>query len=103
VPIKELYDRYNRDLTPLFKGRTRDVTEENIQARIRGNILMAISNKEGSMVLSTGNKSELAHGILHALRDMSGGLAHLRLAQDARSMNCPVTSTQMTRSSRRIR
>ena len=52
-----------------------DVTEENIQARIRGNYLMAISNKFGSMVLSTGNKSELAVGYCTLYGDMAGGLA----------------------------
>ena len=53
----------------------RDVTEENIQARIRGNLLMAISNKQGSLLLTTGNKSELAVGYCTLYGDMSGGLA----------------------------
>ncbi|MBN2159453.1 MAG: NAD+ synthase [Spirochaetes bacterium] len=75
VPIKGLYDRYRADLKEIFRGKPEDVTEENIQARIRGNILMAISNKEKSLVLSTGNKSELAMGYCTLYGDMSGGLA----------------------------
>ncbi len=77
VPIKGLFDRYRADLKEVFRGKPEDVTEENIQARIRGNILMALSNKEGSLVLSTGNKSELAMGYCTLYGDMSGGLAAL--------------------------
>jgi NAD+ synthetase len=62
-------------LQPIFTGWPADVTEENIQARIRGNFLMALSNKFGSMVLSTGNKSELAVGYCTLYGDMAGGLA----------------------------
>src|SRR5579863_8585205 len=58
IPISDVFDAYRKALEPIFAGRTPDVTEENIQARIRGNYLMALSNKFGSMVLSTGNKSE---------------------------------------------
>ncbi|MBN1497598.1 MAG: NAD+ synthase [Spirochaetes bacterium] len=75
LPIKALYDRYRQDLKVLFGDRPEDVTEENIQARIRGNILMAVSNKDRSLVLSTGNKSELAMGYCTLYGDMSGGLA----------------------------
>jgi NAD+ synthetase len=75
VPIEALMTAYERSLAPLFAGRSPDVTEENIQARIRGNILMAISNKFGHLVLSTGNKSELAVGYCTLYGDMSGGLA----------------------------
>src|SRR4030042_729406 len=75
VPIKGLYNQYRNDLEQLFRGKPEDVTEENIQARIRGNILMAVSNKEKSLVLSTGNKSELAMGYCTLYGDMSGGLA----------------------------
>ncbi len=75
VPIGALHDRYRQDLKALFGDRPEDVTEENIQARIRGNILMAVSNKERSLVLSTGNKSELAMGYCTLYGDMSGGLA----------------------------
>jgi NAD+ synthase (glutamine-hydrolysing) len=75
IPIRGLFDRYREDLKGVFRGKPADVTEENIQARIRGNLLMAISNKEGSLVLSTGNKSELAMGYCTLYGDMSGGLA----------------------------
>lgn len=75
IPITEVYDAYLKALQPAFAERSRDVTEENIQARIRGNYLMALSNKFGSMVLSTGNKSELAVGYCTLYGDMAGGLA----------------------------
>ena len=75
IPIGEVFGAYKDALTPAFAGRAADVTEENIQARIRGNYLMALSNKFGSMVLSTGNKSELAVGYCTLYGDMAGGLA----------------------------
>jgi NAD+ synthase (glutamine-hydrolysing) len=75
VPIKPTFDAYLATLEPVFAGTTPDVAEENIQARIRGNILMAISNKFGHLVLSTGNKSELSVGYCTLYGDMSGGLA----------------------------
>jgi len=75
IPIKELFDRYRKDLKTVFRDKSEDVTEENIQARIRGNLLMAVSNREKSLVLSTGNKSELAMGYCTLYGDMSGGLA----------------------------
>lgn len=75
VAIGEVMSAYDRALAPLFEGRARDVAEENIQARIRGNVLMALSNKFGHLVLSTGNKSELAVGYCTLYGDMSGGLA----------------------------
>jgi NAD+ synthase (glutamine-hydrolysing) len=75
VPITEVFDAYRKSLEPVFGDRPVNVTEENIQARIRGNYLMAISNKSGSMVLSTGNKSELAVGYCTLYGDMAGGLA----------------------------
>jgi NAD+ synthase (glutamine-hydrolysing) len=75
ISIRGIFDRYREDLRGVFRGKPEDVTEENIQARIRGNLLMAISNKEGSLVLSTGNKSELAMGYCTLYGDMSGGLA----------------------------
>jgi len=74
LPITEVFEAYRRALAPAFGDRPVDVTEENIQARIRGNYLMAISNKFGSMVLSTGNKSELAVGYCTLYGDMAGGL-----------------------------
>ncbi len=75
VPIKELFENYKSTLSALFNGQGEDVTEENLQARIRGNILMAVSNKKGSMVLSTGNKSEMAVGYCTLYGDMAGGLS----------------------------
>src|SRR6266567_1277662 len=75
LPINNVFEEYKRTLAAAFGERPADVTEENIQARIRGNCLMAISNKFGSMVLSTGNKSELAVGYCTLYGDMAGGLA----------------------------
>jgi NAD+ synthase/NAD+ synthase (glutamine-hydrolysing) len=75
LPIGGVFDAYRTALKPAFGRRKEDVTEENIQARIRGNYLMAISNKFGSMVLSTGNKSENAVGYCTLYGDMAGGLA----------------------------
>jgi NAD+ synthetase len=75
IPITPIFESYLTALDPAFEGKPRDVTEENIQARIRGNILMALSNKLGSLVLSTGNKSELAAGYCTLYGDMAGGLA----------------------------
>jgi len=75
VSIKELFDSYKTTLKPLFNGKPEDVTEENIQARVRGNLLMAVSNKLGSMVLSTGNKSEMSVGYCTLYGDMAGGLS----------------------------
>ncbi len=75
IPIKDIFNSYLLTLTPFFENKPADITEENIQARIRGNILMAMSNKFNSLVLSTGNKSELAVGYCTLYGDMSGGLA----------------------------
>jgi NAD+ synthase/NAD+ synthase (glutamine-hydrolysing) len=75
IPINQTFDCYRKALAPAFAGRPEDVTEENIQARVRGNLLMALSNKFGSMVLSTGNKSEMAVGYCTLYGDMAGGLA----------------------------
>lgn len=77
IPISEIMVAYERTLEPVFRGVEKDVTEENIQARIRGNLLMALSNKFGHIVLSTGNKSELAVGYCTIYGDMSGGFAVL--------------------------
>ncbi len=74
VPIQNVFNRYLKELQPHFAGRPADTTEENIQARIRGNFLMALSNKYGFLVLATGNKSELAMGYCTLYGDMSGGL-----------------------------
>lgn len=75
VPIENAMAAFDGMLAPIFAGKEKDVTEENIQARIRGVILMAISNKLGALVLTTGNKSELAVGYCTLYGDMCGGLA----------------------------
>ena len=75
IPIDQIFQAYNSTFTEIFAGLPEDITEENIQARIRGNILMAISNKLGYLVLSTGNKTELALGYCTIYGDLSGGLA----------------------------
>lgn len=77
IPIVEPFNAYLGALKTHFHGRPSDTTEENLQARIRGTILMAFSNKFGHMVLSTGNKSELAVGYCTLYGDMSGGLSVL--------------------------
>ena len=73
VPIAEPVEGVERALAPLFAGRPRDVTEENIQSRARGLILMSISNKFGAMVVTTGNKSEMSVGYATLYGDMNGG------------------------------
>jgi len=73
VPIKEPVEGFLSALKPMFDGRNIDVTEENIQSRSRGVIVMAISNKFGSMVLTTGNKSEMSVGYATIYGDMNGG------------------------------
>ena len=75
LPITETVASYGHDLAKTFEGCSADATEENIQARIRGNFLMALSNKFGSLVLSTGNKSEFAVGYCTLYGDMAGGLS----------------------------
>jgi len=75
VPILEEFDAFRKALQPMFRGLPEDVTEENLQARIRGTTLMAISNKLRAIVLTTGNKSELATGYCTLYGDMVGGLA----------------------------
>ena len=75
VPIVDIFDAYLRALKPMFAGRKQDVTEENIQARIRGSLLMAVSNKFGALLLTTGNKSEIGVGYCTLYGDMCGGLA----------------------------
>jgi len=75
VPIDGIFKEFLRFLSPSFKDNEPGITEQNIQARIRGTILMGLSNKQGSLVLSTGNKSELAVGYCTLYGDMTGGLA----------------------------
>jgi len=75
LPIESIMQAFEGTLASAFVGYERDVTEENVQARIRGNLLMALSNKYGALLLTTGNKSELAVGYCTLYGDMSGGLA----------------------------
>lgn len=75
IPIVDIHNIYTETFAPLFKGLPEDATEENLQARMRGNIIMALSNKFGYLVLTTGNKSELAVGYCTLYGDMCGGLA----------------------------
>ncbi len=77
VPIKEIFSSYNYLMSPVFEGKEADVTEENIQARIRGTLLMALSNKFGHILLNTSNKSEAAVGYGTLYGDMNGGLSVL--------------------------
>lgn len=78
VPINDIYTAYTSTFDPIFKGLPVDITEENIQARIRGNILMALSNKFGWLVLTTGNKSEMSVGYATLYGDMAGGFAVIK-------------------------
>ena len=78
VPIQPAMEAFDEMLAPLFAGRDRDITEENIQARTRGLLLMALSNKFGHMVLTTGNKSEMSVGYATIYGDMNGGYSVLK-------------------------
>ena len=78
VNIKPAMDAFDQMLAPLFEGLVQDVTEENIQSRARGNLLMAVSNKLGHMVLTTGNKSEMSVGYATLYGDMCGGYSVLK-------------------------
>ena len=75
VPIREIFEAYRAALSNVFRGLAADVTEENLQARARGGILMAVANKFSALVLTTGNKSELGVGYCTLYGDMVGGLA----------------------------
>jgi NAD+ synthase (glutamine-hydrolysing) len=75
LPISSIFSAYKQALRGAFAGLKPDVTEENLQARIRGTLLMALSNKFGMLVLTTGNKSELSMGYCTLYGDMNGGLA----------------------------
>jgi NAD+ synthase (glutamine-hydrolysing) len=75
IPIRPVFDAFEKSLAGIFAGLRQDETEENLQARIRGTILMALSNKFGHLVLGTGNKSELGAGYCTLYGDMAGGLA----------------------------
>lgn len=78
IPINTIFEKYLQTLEDVFQGREPDVTEENIQARIRGNILMALSNKFRWLVLTTGNKSETSVGYSTLYGDMAGGFAVIK-------------------------
>ncbi|CDG82077.1 NAD+ synthase [Janthinobacterium agaricidamnosum] len=78
IPIKQTFDAFRSTLAEEFAGLAEDATEENIQARIRGTLLMAMSNKHGSIVLTTGNKSEMAVGYCTLYGDMAGGFAVIK-------------------------
>lgn len=78
IPIEKVFQAYLDMLVEAFKGKEPDVAEENVQARIRGNILMALSNKFGWLVLTTGNKSEMATGYTTLYGDMAGGFAVIK-------------------------
>jgi NAD+ synthetase len=78
IPIRPVFDAFLATLESEFKGREADATEENLQARIRGTLLMALSNKFGSIVLTTGNKSEMAVGYSTLYGDMAGGFAAIK-------------------------
>jgi NAD+ synthase (glutamine-hydrolysing) len=78
IPIQPVFESFLSALEPVFEGRAADATEENIQARCRGVILMALSNKFGHIVLTTGNKSEMAVGYATLYGDMAGGFAVIK-------------------------
>jgi NAD+ synthase (glutamine-hydrolysing) len=78
LPIDDILSGYMHTLADAFKGRKEDTTEENLQARIRGNLLMAFSNKFGWLVLTTGNKSEMSVGYATLYGDMAGGFAVIK-------------------------
>jgi NAD+ synthase (glutamine-hydrolysing) len=78
IPIASMFDAFRSSLAAEFAGLPEDATEENIQARIRGTLLMALSNKHGAIVLTTGNKSEMATGYCTLYGDMAGGFAVIK-------------------------
>jgi NAD+ synthase/NAD+ synthase (glutamine-hydrolysing) len=78
IPIGTLFETFRRELAPVFGDAAPDKTEENLQARIRGTLLMAVSNKTGALVVTTGNKSEMATGYATLYGDMAGGFALLK-------------------------
>ena len=78
LSIEPMFEAFMGQLAPLFEGTTRDTTEENLQARCRGVVLMALSNKRRRLVLTTGNKSEMAVGYATLYGDMAGGFDVLK-------------------------
>ncbi len=94
IPIEQICEIYLKTLEPVFRGLEKNITEENLQARVRGNILMALSNKFGWLVLTTGNKSEMSTGYATLYGDMAGGFAVIKdvpktlVYKLARQRNC---------------
>jgi NAD+ synthase (glutamine-hydrolysing) len=78
IAIRPMFEQFKSSLAGQFAGRAEDTTEENLQSRIRGTILMALSNKFGAMVVTTGNKSEMATGYATLYGDMAGGYAIIK-------------------------
>ena len=78
IPIQEIFEKYLDIIRPSFEGRAPNVAEENLQARIRGNIIMALSNKFGYLALNTGNKSEVSCGYCTLYGDMAGGFGVIK-------------------------
>ena len=78
IAIRPVFEAFRAQLAPSFAGRAEDTTEENLQARMRGTLLMALSNKFGWLVVSTGNKSEMATGYATLYGDMAGGYALIK-------------------------
>jgi NAD+ synthase (glutamine-hydrolysing) len=78
VPIDDVFSSYLDTLSPMFEGTSPGTAEENLQARVRGNLVMALSNRFGSLVLATGNKSEYAVGYATLYGDMAGGFAPIK-------------------------
>jgi len=78
IAIRPVFDAFRTQLAPSFAGRPEDTTEENLQSRVRGALLMALSNKGGAIVVTTGNKSEMATGYCTLYGDMAGGFALLK-------------------------
>ena len=103
VPIAEPVEGVERALAPLFAGRPRDMTEENIQSRARGLILMSISNKFGAMVVTTGNKSEMSVGYATLYGDMNGGFNPIKDVYKTEVFRLATCATAGSRPARRGR
>ncbi|HET7200050.1 MAG TPA: NAD+ synthase, partial [Burkholderiales bacterium] len=106
IPIRPAFDAFLGSLTKEFAGLAADATEENLQARIRGTLLMALSNKFGAIVLTTGNKSEMAVGYATLYGDMAGGFAVIkdilktlvyRLCRHRNAVECVIPERILTR------
>ena len=100
IEIWPMYESFVQALAPSFAGLAEDTTEENLQARIRGTLLMALSNKSGKLVLTTGNKSEMTTGYCTLYGDMAGGFAVLRTWPRPWCSNCAAGAICKARSSR---